>query len=301
MSKLFTTILPSLLIGGLLFGTTLTGAQPAPPTPPTAPVPPKPPKPPKAPKVKGQIHIDLGDLDDMVDEQIQNALESIGDDEHLPPHVREALRQRLEKVRAKMKKRFAKINPTDLDGLKVELGQMGDELGREMEDFGKEMEKWSKDFEKNIEKKVEAQVKQHKKLVLKGKDIDMWKGPVIADLDDEDMPGAIDIDDDEDVTDKMHDMDSITLDDNTKRELKALRDESQRKVDDAKRELEQASTRLQSLIEKDGASEKDISDAIDRVTRAEGAIRKARIMSWVKARGKLDASTRRKIEKAARK
>jgi hypothetical protein len=202
-------------------------------------------------------------------------------------------------VRAKMKKRFAKINPSDLDGLKVELGQMGEELGQEMEQFGKEMEKWSKDFEKKMEKQVEAQMKQHKKLVLKSKD--MWKGPVIADLDDEDIPGAVDIDDEEDVTDKMQDMDTITLDDKTKRELKALREQSQRDVDKAKGELDDASKRLQTLIENDSASEKDISDAIDRVTKLEGAIRKARIMSWVKARGKLDASTRRKIEKAARK
>jgi hypothetical protein len=98
MSKLFTTILPSLLIGGLLFGTTLTGAQPAPtpPAPPTAPAPPRPPKAPKAPKVHGQIHIDLGELDDMVDQQIQDALETISEDDNIPPQMREALRQRLE-------------------------------------------------------------------------------------------------------------------------------------------------------------------------------------------------------------
>ena len=35
----------------------------------------------------------------MVDEQIQNALEAIGGNDQIPEHVRQALKQRLEKVR----------------------------------------------------------------------------------------------------------------------------------------------------------------------------------------------------------
>src|SRR5689334_8120688 len=98
MNKLFTTVLPSVMVGALLFGSALSGAQPGspvPPAPPSAPVPgspampPKPPKAPKAPKVHGHVNIDLGDLDQMVDEQIENALEAIGDNDQIPEHVRE--------------------------------------------------------------------------------------------------------------------------------------------------------------------------------------------------------------------
>src|SRR5262245_38666643 len=219
MSKFFTTILPSLLAGGLLFGSALTDAQPAPPTPPTAP------KPPKPPKVKGEVYIDLGDLDDMIDEQFQNALEAVGDSDQIPPHVREALKQRLEKVRIKVKKRISKIDPKDLDGLKVELGQMGEELGQEMEQFGKEMEKRSKDVEKHIERQVEAQVKHHKMQK------DYWKGPTVAGPDDEDLPDpVIDLDDTSDLDDAVRDLGRLKLAPDTKQKLKQLREKSQQQV-----------------------------------------------------------------------
>ncbi|HEX5061954.1 MAG TPA: hypothetical protein VFV99_21445, partial [Kofleriaceae bacterium] len=151
MNKLFTTVLPSVMVGALLFGSALSGAQPGtpvPPTPPTAPVPGSPampPKPPKAPKLKGHINIDLGDLDQMVDEQIENALEAIGDNDQIPEHVRESLKKRLEKVRVKVKARIGKLSPQDFDKMGEELGKMGDEIGAEMDQFGKDMDKWGKD------------------------------------------------------------------------------------------------------------------------------------------------------------
>jgi hypothetical protein len=311
--KLLTTILPSLLVGGLLFGSALTDAQPSPPTPPTAPKPAKPPKPPQPPQVKGQIHIDLGDLDDMIDEQIQNALEAIGDNEEIPEHVREALKQRLDKVRVKAKKRISKINVKDLDDLKVELGGLGEELGQEMEQFGKEMEKWGKDYEKKfekqgqklekqIEKQVEQQLKEQKKLKLKFKQHDPWAGPHDP-FDPDPNPGDMDDQrfDSDDVDDAIKDLRDLKLDQKTRSELKRIRDDSDTKVADAKRQLEHAEEKLRGQLENQSSTRADIERAIDEVTRLEGQIRKARIGAWVEARNKLTKADRARVEAAARK
>jgi hypothetical protein len=310
MSKLFTTILPSLLAGGLLFGTALTEAQPgrAAPVPPAAPTPAVPPAPPPAPGtpvivlqkgkqpkvVKGQVKIDLGDLDEMVDEQIENALEAINDNESIPPHVRDAVRQRLEKVRVKVKSRISKIGANDLDGLSDELGKMGEELGSEMEQFGKDMDKWGKQFEKQMEKK------------MKGKHL-VWKGGPhpdvhidIDDGDDADMPD-IDMDDMGDLDDAMRDLGSFKLGPDQRAQLKKLRVDSEAKVADAKRKLDTAEEVLRVSLENTNVSEQQIANAIDNVSRAEADIRKARILAWVTARKLLDASQRKQIEAAARK
>ncbi|HEY5925217.1 MAG TPA: hypothetical protein VIV11_26220 [Kofleriaceae bacterium] len=304
MSKLLTTILPSLLAGGLLFGSALTEAQPSPPTPPTAPVPPKPPKPPKAPKAQGQITIDLGDINEMVDEQIQSALEAIGDSKQIPPHVREALKQRLEKVRVKVKKRVAKVQPGDLEEMGEALGEMGEDIGEEMEQFGKDMEKWGKQFEKQVEKQMELRMKQ-KKLKWKGPHgpHDPWKvqGDVDIDIDDEDLPDMSDMEEADDLDDAIKDLGNLKLDATTRAKLKTLRETSDRQVESAKRELERASEQLQKQLETSGATEVDIARSIDTVTKLEGDIRKARIIAWVKARDLLSADQRKRVEAAARK
>ena len=298
MSKFFTTILPSLLAGGLLFGSALTGAQPAPPpAPPAAPRAPVAPKPPKAPKApKADIHIDLGDINQLVDEQIKNALEAIGNNPNIPPHVREAMKSRLEKVRVKVKHRIAKIAPNDLEQMGEELGKIGEEIGEEMEQFGNDMEKWSKEFEKKMEKQ------------MKGKKVMVWKGQddanvtVHIDDDDDDMPGMDDMDgmDDGDLDDAIKDMGSLKLDANQRAKLKGFRVESETKVAAAKQQLDVASENLRKQLENDNANEAEITRAIDTVSRLESDIRKARILAWVKARKLLDNSQRQQVERAAR-
>lgn len=292
MSKLFTTILPSLLAGGLLFGSALTGAQPAPPAPPAPPAaaPPRPPKAPKAPnvKIKGDIHIDLHDIDQMVDEQIKNALDMIGDNEDMPPQVREAAKAKLEKIRVKVKKHLSKISPDDLEQLSEELGKMGEELGDDMEQFGKDMEKFGKDFEKQMEKKLEKQMRDKKVIV--------WKGPHDNDDDFDDEPDIADFDAADDDVHALRDLGDLKLDQGQRKRLKDLRDASERDVKVAKQQLDKASDALRRQLESGSTNEADISRAIDDVTRAEAAIRKARILTWVKARKELDDTQRRKVE-----
>ena len=306
MSKLFTTILPSLLAGGLLFGSAITGAQPAPapPAPPAYPHAghaPKPPKPPKAPKPdKTQIHIDLGNLDEMVDQQIEHAMQAIGNDASIPPHVRQAVKQRLEKVRIKVKHRLAKANPQDLEALGEELGQMGEEIGEEMEKFGEDMEKWGKQFEKQMEKQVELQMKRkdlQKMLAKRGGVTVTFDGD---DDDDDDFDSLPDLDDADDLDDAMKDLGSVKLQPDQRAQLRRLRADSDQKVARAKADLDRASDTLRTKLENTSVSEQEISRAIDDVTKAESEIRKARIIAWVNARRLLDDSQRKRVEAAAR-
>ena len=310
MSKLFSTILPSMIAGGLVFGSALTQADdgrslvaywpaasdaggvtlaqapvaPRPPTPPRAPAPPRAPRAPHAghgPHVN--VDIDLGDIDEMVDEHIRNAIEAIRDNDSIPAHVRGVLEQRLHKARNKVKKRIAKVNPHDLDQLGKELEAMGEELGEEMEQFGKEMEKWGKDFERKMGKKLS------KKLDFK--------------LDLRDDLGGIDLDDADDLDDlddAIRNMGSIQLQPNQRAALKRLRQDSEAKVASAKRELDRASETLRRQLENPGATEAEISRSIDQVTKLEADIRKARILAWVNARKVLDDAQRKRVEAAAK-
>lgn len=289
MSKLFTTIVPSLLAGGLLFGSALTGAQPAPPAPPAPPAAPAP-RPPRAPRAP-RIHIDLGDIDKMVDQQIAHAVDQIDNNDDIPPQVRAKIKSRLEKVRIKVKQRLSKLDPNDLEALGDELGDMGDEIGDEMEDFGKEMEKWGKDFEKQMKKQMKS-----KRMIWRG-------GPhadVDVDLDDDDLATFEVFEDDADVGDAMKDLGDFKLAPRQREQLRRLREHSDAQVANAKRELERASEQLREQLESGNASDQDITRAIDNVTRLEGDIRKARILTWVNARRLLDDTQRKKIESAAR-
>lgn len=295
MSKFFTTILPSLLAGGLLFGSALTDAQPAPPAPPPPPhaaIPPKPPKAPKAPKV--DIDIDLGDLDKMIDAQIKYALDALGNDPNVPPQVRDAVRQRLEKVRIKVKKRLAKVRPGDLDQLGDELNQMGEELEEEMEKFGEDMEKWGEHFGKQLEQKLKQ------KHVFKQQWGQNW-GQHDHD-DDDDLPRVLVFgdDDDDDLDDAIDDLGNVKLQPHQREALRRLRSDSDAKVARAKVQLERASDALERLLEETNASDLLIGQAIDQVTRLEAEIRKARILAWVNARKLLDDTQRKRVERAAR-
>jgi DNA repair exonuclease SbcCD ATPase subunit len=286
MSKLFTTILPSLLAGGLLFGSALTGAQPAPPAPP-APPPAAPAPAARAPRPP-KIHVDLGDIDKMVDQQIAQALEHIEDNDQIPAQVRAKIKQRLEKVRVKVKQRLSRIDPTDLEALGDELGDMGDEIGDEMDDFGKEMEKWGKDFEKKMKSKHMT-----------------WRGPhagvdVDVDLGDDDLSTFEAYEDDDDVGDAMKDLGDFKLAPGQRDQLRKLRAESDARVANAKRELDRASEQLRELLASGSGSDQEIARSIDNVTRLEGDIRKARILAWVNARRLLDDTQRKKIESAVR-
>jgi hypothetical protein len=267
------TILSSLLAGGLLFGSAVGLADRAP----------------KAPKSgSAGIHVQIDGLDDMIDEHIQSALDTVAHDHNIPDAVRAKIVKRLEKVKQKV---HAKTSKGKLDS--DDLEDLGEEIGEEMEEFGKEMEKWGEDFGKDMEKK------------LGGMNIKI--GAHDDDDDDDDHDDADDIarfdvdvdDDDDDLADAIKDMGDLKLAPAQRDQIKKLRESSDAKVAAAKRDLNRASEQLQKQLDNPATSEADIARSIDAVTQQEATIRKARILAWHNARRILDDSQRKKVEAAA--
>jgi hypothetical protein len=287
----FATILSSLLAGGLMFGSAVGLADRTPPAPPTAPAAPKAPRAPKAPKAGGSggIHVQIDGLDDMINEHIQEALDTVSHDNHIPEAVRAKIIKRLEKVKQKVHDKAAKgkLDPDDLDDL-------GEEIGEEMEEFGKEMEKWGEDFGKEIEKKFGGNVS----VKVSGHDDD--DDDTDNDDDADDIAGFDIDDDDDDLADAIKDMGDLRLAPAQRDQIKKLRLDSDAKVAAAKRDLGRASEQLQKQLDNPATNEADIARSIDAVTQQEATIRKARILAWHSARRILDDSQRKKVEGAAK-
>lgn len=317
MKKLF-IVLPSLLVGGVLFGssfshaevgsrgndfqpTVVAQADPRPmprPMPPMPPMPPaRPPAPPPVPHKGGvnvQIHggkIQIDGVDELVDSSIRSAIDSIkGSD--LPNEVKDKLIKRIEKVNAKVKNRLAHLDASNLDQLGEELGKMGDDIGREMDEFGKEMEKFGQKMGKDAQKDW----KKKWKFDFKGSDNDDDNDSD----DDADMPSAPDVDDQEDLDETVRQLGDLSLKGPQREQIKRLRADSDRQVEAGKRALGQAEDALKRALDNAAASDAEISRAIDAVTQSEAQIRKARILAWHGARRVLDEAQRQKIENAAR-
>jgi Spy/CpxP family protein refolding chaperone len=296
--KLATTM-SSVLAGALLFGSAFVSADrtpPAPPAPPAAPAPgpgipaPKPPKPPKAPKAGGGsgITIQINGLDQLVDEQIKNALDMIAKNPQVPQAVRDKVTKKLEKVRQKLHDKLGKgsIDPD-------EIGELGDEIGREMDEFGKEMEEWGEQFGKQMEQEMEKKFGNFNIQVGPGHDDDDDDDDADADDDDDDAAGA-------DLDDAIKDMGSLDLKPAQRDQIKKLRADSESKVAAAKRELSRAEDSLHKQLGNPATSDADIARSIDAITQQEAAIRKARILAWVNARRVLDDAQRTKVERAAK-
>ena len=304
MSKLLSTIIPSMLAGGLLFGSVVgnagpgSGAPPIPPAPPTPAtpgsraIPPTPPAPPAIPGLPpgvnvtikdGKVHID--GIDTYVDQQLDSALKSV-QGPGVPPEVRTKVQERLQKLRDKLKKKLAKIDVNNLDDLGDQLGDIGDEIGSEMDQFGSDMDSWGDNLGKDIQKQVQKQ------LAARGIHVS-------DDDDDSDIPSP-DVDDDDDLADAVKDLGDLSLKPDQRAQIAKLRADSDKQVATAKKALDAASENLTKLLE-NGAGEADVSKAIDAVTSQEAAIRKARILAWVNARKILDDAQRKKVENAAKK
>jgi Spy/CpxP family protein refolding chaperone len=178
MRTLFAIVLPSMIAGGVLFGSALGRADagfqagfwpddpatvvaqgapnpqphphphpviivpPVPPVPPVPGVPPVPPVPP-VPSIGG---MPSGDLARMVADQIQQAIDQVRNNPQIPAKVRDKVIRRLEKVRAKLNKKLQHLDTRDMEKFGEEMGEIGEEIGEEMGDFGDEMGKWAEKF-----------------------------------------------------------------------------------------------------------------------------------------------------------
>jgi hypothetical protein len=190
-----------------------------------------------------------------------------------------------------VKKKLAKIDANNLDEIGDQLGELGDEIGSEMDDFGNDMDAWGEQLGKDIQKKVDKQLRHSGVQVQVDTD----------DSDDNDIPSPPDVDDDDDLDDAVRDIGDLKLDPDKRAAISQLRADTDKTVATAKHQLDAASDHLKKLLEDPKASETAVANAIDAVSQQEAAIRKARIVAWVKARNLLTYGQRKKIEDAAKK
>jgi hypothetical protein len=242
------------------------------------------------------VHVQIDGLDQMIDQHIQAALDTVSHDHNIPEAVRQKIVKRLEKVKQKVHAKAAK-GKLDAD----DLEDLGEEIGEEMEDFGKEMEKWGEEFGKQMEKQLGG---MNVKIGARDDDDDDDRDDHDDDDDDDDdhddIAGFDVDDDDDDLADAIKDMGDLLLAPAQRDQIKKLRLDSDAKVATAKRELDRASDRLQKQLDNPATSEADIARSIDAVAQQEATIRKARILAWHNARRILDDSQRKKVEGAAK-
>lgn len=259
----------SFILATLLFGSMLRADPKKPPGPP-----------PNLPDgISISIHdgkVEVDGLSDMINEQIDNAFDSI-DVDNLPAPARAKLKEKLGKVRGKVKDRLKHMNVKDMEQFGHEMEMLGEDISKEMEGFGS-------DFQKQFGKKWGKQMSKS----------------ITIDKDDDDI-GDVDVDDDADLGGAMSDLDDLKLAQPQKDQIAKLRADSDKQVAAAKHALEAASKALHEQIANGKASDADIAKSIDAVTQQEAAIRKARILAWVHARSVLDDAQRKKVEGAAAK
>ncbi len=320
---LFSVVIPSLLAGGLLFGSAFTRADVGPdaglgfwptngpvvaqaPTPPRPPTPPHPPAPPHGVTVNIKDgKVDISGIEEMVNEQIDNAQKSI-DSSPLSAEVKAKLHAKLEKTKSIVKKRLKDSKNLTPAEIGEEMGKMGEEIGEEMEGFGEEMEKFGDQMDKqwggsNKGPHVRVHVAHAKHDADHDHDQDgddddddMHEAPMAPDV-------AIDTNDDDDMKQAIKDLGDLALKPAQREAITKLRVESDKTVADAKRQLDDLSSKLHDALGDPKVSDADVAKYVDQISAQEAAIRKARLIAWVHARGVLDAAQRKKVEDAAKK
>jgi hypothetical protein len=293
---------------------------PAPPTVRPTPVPPAPPSPPSPPSrrhggnghgVSVRIHgdkIEVEGIAELVESQLEGITTMIDHLPDVPPDVRARIKGRIHAVRGKINARLGRLRSMDLDKLDrlgPEMERMGDEIEKEMEGLDKDLAQLGDKLGKSFAQKFGKDF---------GKDLAKGFGPRAghdSDDDDDDNGGDDDEDKDAVVVTPGIDMDidpavlapavaalkgAVTLDPTQKQQIARLRKSSEEQIAGARREIEQMSGRLQDTLRDGSASEADIARQIDAISQQEATIRKARILTWVKARNVLRADQRKKVE-----
>lgn len=287
-------------------------APPAPPAPPTAAVPGAPPVPPAPPSRRhhgrgmsfsyhdGKLEID--GIAELVQESLEKALDSLDNLPDVSPEVRDKLKGRIKNVREKIKNRLSRLKSMDIDKLGPEMERMGDDIEREMAGLDQELAQLGDKIGKGFAQKF-------------GKDFAKSFGPQVAGQHGDDADDDDDDDDDRDAVTVNPDADGdpamspdmgpaiaairgIALDPGQREQLARLRTESEAKIQLAKRELEAKSNRLHETLQNASASEDDIARQIESISSVEATIRKARILTWVRARAVLRKDQRKLVERA---
>jgi len=309
---LFSIVLPSMIAGGLVFGsafghaasgdpsigfwpaasdatTPSTSSAPKPTPPPKGP---QPPHPPRHGQIGGGFSID--GVKAMVIGQLDGVRASIKNNPNIPKDVRDKLNARLDKIRATLDKRLSNLKITDLDKFGDEMEKMGEELEDAMEGFEEEMEKVGDKLGKDIAKQV-------------GKDLGKMDFDFDFDFDHDDdhnipMAPNVDIDaDDDDMKDAISDLKDLALNPGQRTQITKLRTDSDKAVSVARKQVDDLSTKLRIALGNPATPDAEITRLVDQISAQEAVIRKSRILAWAQARRVLDDGQRTKIEDAAKK
>jgi len=195
----------------------------------------------------------------------------------------------------------------DLDRIGPELERMGDEIERQMEGLDQELARLGDRIGKGFAKKF-------------GKDFARSFGPGTPGINPGSSHDSDDADDDDDDDDDraavtppptpgpdVADPDTgpaiaalrgLSLDADQRAELTRLRSDSDRQIAAAKRELERMSSRLHDTLRDSEAKEADVAQQIEAISAKEAAIRKTRILTWLRVRHMLHADQRKQVEEA---
>jgi hypothetical protein len=282
-------------------------------------VPPPPPAaPPSPPSHRGHGHnhgvsvsihggkIEIDGIAELVQGALEKALETLDQLPDVPPDTRMRLRGRIQGMRNQLSARLGRLKSVDLDRLGPELERMGDEIERQMEGLDEELAQLGDKIGKGFAKKF-------------GKDFARSFGPGIPGVNPGNGHDSDDADDDDDDDDRtavtvpptpgpdaadpdtgptIAALKGLTLDAGQRIELARLRADSDRQITVAKRELERMSSRLHDTLRDSEAKEADVAQQIEAISTKEAAIRKTRILTWLKVRHMLHADQRKQVEEA---
>jgi hypothetical protein len=203
--------------------------------------------------------------------------------------------------------RLGKLKSMDLDHLGPEMERMGDEIEKEMEGLDKDLAQFGDRFGKHFAQKVGRDFAKNHPGRIAPHDRDNSDDADDDNNDDDDKDAAVlppdhptDMADPSDLGPAIADLKDLVLDQTQKVQLTQLRLDSDRRVADAKRELETMSERLHDALGNDRVDADDVARQIDLISQKEATIRKARILTWIKVRGMLDKDQRKKVEAAAK-
>lgn len=183
IATLFATVLPSMIAGGLVFGSASGHAESGhdrtagavvvaqadpwsrswsrPPVPPVPPVPPAPPVPPRGHRhghrrghgMSVSIHdgkIEIDGIEELVQDQLARAADILDGLPDVPPDVRDRVKRRVTSVRDKLGARLGRLKSLDLDKIGPEMERMGDDIEKDMEGLDKDLEQLGARFGQNF-------------------------------------------------------------------------------------------------------------------------------------------------------
>ncbi len=321
---LLTIVLPSMLVGGFLFGpamshandgrdnliadagdTSSVAARRAPqrrvaqgPMPPRAPQPPQPPQPPHGINVHVNGHkVDFSGIEGMVRGQLAGVREMIRNNPNIPQAMRDKILARLDKITASVDKRLAKMREKGIENLGDEMEQLGDEIEQALDGLDDELENLGEKIGKDIEKKL-----KNKNFKFDFNGGDNTNDHDTDHDDDAGIPMTPDLDDasEGDMRDAINDLKGMAITPQQKQRIAQIRENSDRRVGAARKQLDELSGKLEAALGNPNTSNSEIEGYVDQISRLEAEIRKARILAWHEARRVLDDAQRKRIEAAAK-